>query len=327
MTTRGTVNNVPFYLHANDVKRHIINVDSRFRDSPHISSASDFYFTLLSPVRNVLRLRISSVEFPNNYFFFTEKRGFTSFYIHYDVSGGSAPVSVLIKIPDGNYTVSQMIDVIGRQIPAAMQPPAPGPGQSAPPILEFSQVNGAFTFRSKIPFVIDTATGTRDRPFEYGLGYFLGFTRAQFHSTNVGTYPTAPHEIVSNICANFAGDSYFFLRVNDFDCVRQTVRIYDSTYSADRAAPNDFTATGKIVIRDPKNFMTYDDANQNVNEVVFPNPTDISRLRIHLLDIYGDTIDLCSTQFSISLEVLEVKNLSLYNTIRDSLTMQYITGN
>jgi hypothetical protein len=325
MTTRGTVNNVPFYLHANDVKRHIVNVDSRFRDSPHISSASDFYFTLLSPIRNVLRLRISSVEFPNNYFFFTEKRGFTAFYIHYDVSGGTR-VSVQIKIPDGNYTVAQMIDVIGRQFPAALQPPPPAPGMSAPPILEFSQVNGAFTFRSKIPFIIDTATGTRDRPFEYGLGYFLGFTRAAFPTSVVGTYPTVPHEITSNICANFAGDSYFFLRVNDYDCVRQTVRIYDSTYSADRAAPNDFTATAKIVIRDPKNYMTYDDANQNINEVVFPNPTDISRLHIHLLDIYGETIDLCSTQFSISIEVLEVKNLSLYNTMRDSLTMQYITG-
>lgn len=325
MTTRGTMNNLPFYLHANDVKRHIVNVDSRFRDAPHISSASDFYFTLLSPIRNVLRLRISSVEFPNNYFFFTEKRGFTSFYIHYYVSCGSR-ASVQINIPDGNYTVAQMIDVIGRQIPAAMQPPAPGPGAPAVPILEFSQINGAFTFRSKIPFVIDTATGTRDRPFEYGLGYFLGFTRAQFASTNVGTYTSAPHQITSNICANFAGDSYFFLRVNDFDCVRQTVRIYDSTYSADRAAPNDFMATAKIVIRDPKNFMSYDDANQNINEVVFPNPTDISRLHIHLLDIYGETIDLCSTQFSISIEVLEVKNLSLYNTVRDSLTMQYITG-
>ena len=109
--------------------------------------------------------------------------------------------------------------------------------------------------------------------------------------------------------------------------MRQTVRIYDSTYSADRSAPNDFTATAKIVIRDPKNYMTYDDANQNINEVVFPNPTDISRLKIHLLDIYGDTIDLCSTQFSLSIEVLEVKNLSLYNTVRDSLTLQYITGN
>ena len=325
MTTRGTMNNLPFYLHANDVKRHIINVDSRFRDSPHISSASDFYFTLLSPVRNVLRLRISSVEFPNNYFFFTEKRGFTKFYIHYDVSGLST-ISVQIVIPDGNYTVSQMIDVIGRQIPAAMQPPSPAPGFSAAPILEFSQVNGAFTFRSKIPFVIDTMTGTLDRPFEYGLGYFLGFTRTQFPSIKVGTYLAAENEVTSNICANFAGDSYFFLRVNDYDCVRQTVRIYDSTYSADRAAPNDFMATAKIVIRDPKNYMSYDDANQNINEVVFPNPTDISRLRINLLDIYGDTIDLCSTQFSISVEVLEVKNLSLYNTVRDSLTMQYITG-
>jgi len=35
-------------------------------------------------------------------------------------------------------------------------------------------------------------------------------------------------------------------------------------------------------------------------------------------------MDLCSSQISFSLEVLEVKNLTLYNTIRDSISLRYV---
>ncbi|NDE18241.1 hypothetical protein EBZ80_25320, partial [bacterium] len=52
---------VPFQLRANDVVKHVINVDSRFRDTPGQSRSTDYYFTLLAPVRNVLRIRITSV--------------------------------------------------------------------------------------------------------------------------------------------------------------------------------------------------------------------------------------------------------------------------
>jgi hypothetical protein len=37
------------------------------------------------------------------------------------------------------------------------------------------------------------------------------------------------------------------------------------------------------------------------------------------MDAYGQIMDLCSSQFSFSVEVLEVRNLALYDAIRDSL--------
>lgn len=315
--TRGDILSVPFHIRANDVTRHIINVDSRFRDAPNVYSASDYYFSLLSPVRNVLRVRITSVELPNNYFFFTKKRQNVSFRIRY--SAGGTDYVRDVTIIDGNYTAAgsggdSMVTVLNT-IFASYLP-------QITLTVSFSVINGSFKFTGSIPFSIDTTWNSKDRPLDYGLGYYLGYTRGVH--TSVPNAVTGNQEITSDICAYFAADNYVFLALNDFDCVRQTVRTYDTTFLPERSRPNDFTATAKLIMTQPKNFMVYNDyAGQHIKEVVFPGPVDLSRLRVRLLDAYGDPIDLCSSQFSFSIEVLEVKNMSLYNTIRDSLTLEY----
>jgi hypothetical protein len=81
----------------------------------------------------------------------------------------------------------------------------------------------------------------------------------------------------------------------------------------------------KIILSSPKNYIVFDDyANRQIKEVVFPSPVDLTRLRIKLLDAYGEVMDLYTAQFSFSMEVLEVKSMTLYNTIRDSLTLEYL---
>lgn len=312
----GNILSVPLKLRANDIVRHIINVDSRFRDSPNVSSQSDFYFSLLSPVRNVLRIRITAVELPNNFFFFTEKRGNVSFRLTYDVSGTINVKDVVL--PDGNYTTD-------------------GPdGDSVVSFLNntfsslngftlkvfFSITNGTFRFVGSGPFQIDTATGTKDRLTDYGFGYYMGFTR-DIHDAVVDASGT--YRMISDKCANFSGDLYAFLYLNDYACVRQTVRSYDSSYTQRSSKPEEFNAMAKIILSSPKNYIVFDDyANRQIKEVVFPSPVDLTRLRIKLLDAYGEVMDLYTAQFSFSMEVLEVKSMTLYNTIRDSLTLEYL---
>ncbi len=302
---------LPYQLRANDLTRHIVNIDSRFRDTPTKSTASDFYFSLLTPVRNVLRIRVSAVEFPNNYFFFTRARQNVHLTINYDICGGG-PME--FDIPDGNYTTEDMTAYLQYRmdmLPFKMN-------------VDFNQVNGAFTFTADAPFNIDTVTGSRDRIYDYGLGFYLGFTRDIHRSMSYDVNPSL-HVVMSDTCAYFAADNYVFLRVNDYGCVRQTVREYDNSGAVLRSGPHDFTALAKLIMIQQKNYMTFDDyTGQHIKEYVFPAPVDLSRLHIQVLDKYGDVMDLCASNFSFSLEVTEVRNLSLYNTIRDSLATQYL---
>jgi len=303
-------NSIATPARATDITQHILNIDSRCRDTPSTSSASDFFFSLLSPVRNVLRIRITSIEFPNNYFFFTEKRQNVSLQFRWD--GIWPMISLDIVIPDGNYTTDQMVEVLKFQLKSV----------PFPITVAFSEVNGAFTFTGDYPFIIDTSFGSKERTQDYGLGYYLGFTRGSFQSEPVSPLAGTKYFIASNICAYFGGDNYVFLRLNDYGCVRQTVRIYD--VNGKLTTNNEFSALAKVVLREPKNYMAFDDyASQHIKEVVFPCPVDLMRLQVQILDMYGDVMDLCSSQFSFSIEVTEVKNSSLYNVIRDSISLQY----
>jgi hypothetical protein len=290
---------IPQELRANDIRRQIVNIDSQFREDPTGSTASDFFFRLLTPIKNVLRIRVTSIEFPNNYKFFTALRRNVSF----TVLIGSTSYS--ITIPDGNYTASDMEAALQTAIDAVVSP-------AGTITVVWDEISGFFTFSSTTTqFTIGLPTSPSnyyDRPFAYGLGYYLGFTSGPHASSTV-----SPYTVRSDICANFARDPYVFLKVNDFDCVTQTV------------GDNDFTALAKIVLREPKNYMAFDDyASQHIKEVVFQNPRDLARFHVRVLDPYGEPVDMCSAQISFSLEVLEIQNHTLYDTVRDSIMLRYV---
>jgi len=172
----------------------------------------------------------------------------------------------------------------------------------------FNPITGEFIFTGTQPYTINTVCGSTDtwnREFDYGLGYKLGFSRGKFISDPSGN-------VVSNQSANFAGDPYVFLRVNDFECVRQTVNGYQ------------FGALAKIIVSQAKDYMNFDDyTGHHAKEVTFPNPYDLTKFKIQLVDPYGQHLQMDSSQVSFSLEVLEVRNLSLYNMIRDAFATKW----
>ena len=294
---------IPFELQATDIKKHILNVDSRFREPGSGGSNADFQFRLLSPVKNVLRIRITSIEMPNNYYIFSSKRRNVVLRIFYGVELAS---SAVIKIPSGNYSAFDMVDAVNTALVAKGLPWLS---------VYYNLVTSGFTFTGNQVFALDTALLTTPpsaltwpRTHDYGLGYNMGFSYGIFDSG----IPDASgnRTVTSDQLPNFAGDTYVFLKVNDFDCVRQTV------------GDSDFTALAKIVVREPKNYMSFDDyAGQHAKEVVFKTPQDLSRLRVQLLDPYGEILQMGSTHISFSIEVLEIMNLSLYNTVRDAFAV------
>ena len=291
----GNVFDVPLELRANDITRHIINIDSRFRTNPRVSSTTNFYYRLQAPVKNILRIRVTSVEFPISYFFFTVERKNVTLRFIYDKV---APKTFVIMIPDGNYTADQMTVAIAAALAAS-----PNPIGAA---VAYDPNTETYTFTATEYFALDTTYESYHRYSDYGLGFYLGFPQKANLAVVSPTDPLS-WSVSSSFCANFTGDSYVFLKVNEFDCVSQQTE--------DQA----FTALAKIVIGAP-----CCDRDDHSREVVFTSPQDLTRFKIQILDAYGNLLDLCGANVSFSLEVLEVKNLTLYNTVRDSLSLRYV---
>jgi len=291
---------LPLELRANDIQKHILSIDSRFRQNPLTTNASNYYIQLPTPIKNVLRIRMTALEFPNNYPSFFSGRKNVSFCV-LTVSGGVTNVAP-VKIPDGVYTAVDMYTELNTIFAADGIPWV---------VASFDFVVGKFRFRGSRPFAFDTTYQSLDRPFDYGLGYYLGFPRGVL---NAIPNPDVSGEYIlkGEFTASFNGDNYILMKINDFECVRHTT------------SSTDVRAFAKIILRDPKTYVAFDDyASKHAKEVVFKAPQNLSRLHIQVLDPYGDELALTGINHSFSIEVLEIQNMSLYNSIRESLSLKY----
>ncbi len=304
----ASATDIPADLRANDIRRYVLHVDSRFRESPSQSTAGDFYLRPLAPLKNVLRVRVVSVEMPYSYPFFTQRRRNVRFDV-WDLSGAPAPPVVIpIAIPAGNYTPSGLVSAVNAALTAA--------GVTWLTVTYAAEEN-RYTFTStRLNWTLDMTAGDTnwDRPFDYGLGYYLGVPRAVVDISGVTTY-TPPG------CAVIGGDNYLFLKMNDFDCIHQPVSYVTPTSALSN---HEFTALAKIRLRADRNAVAFDDyAGQVLKEVVFFSPRDIPRLHVQVLDAYGEVVDLCTAEFSVALEVLEIQNVTLFDSMRNSIMMSY----
>jgi hypothetical protein len=118
----------------------------------------------------------------------------------------------------------------------------------------------------------------------------------------------APFSITGESLLNLDDDNYFLLAIDDFYTVEQ------------KTADDYIQCLAKILIKRDKNGIIFDDGYTVLsNDIVFPRPIDLSQVRVRLLDMYGVPIDLHNLNFSISLEIVEVMNIQMYDQFRTYL--------
>jgi len=293
-------------INSNDLRKHLINIDSRFRKSA-LEPPTDFMYELAHTYKNVIKARVASVEIPIGFYNFSIVRKNTMFRIDaMDYVGNLHYLQ--ITIPDGDYSPPCLIETIQQQFNAIRDtygiffritlnqnnrkvsiihdgsgpPPCP-PGPTHCPVaysLTFAMV------------------GLEERLFDFGLGYNLGFNK-QFYGVE------APFSVTGESLINTSGDNYFLLAIDDFYTVEHKT---NDTY---------IQCLAKILVKKDANGIIFDDGYTVLsNEIVFPRPQDLKQVRVRLLDMYGVAIDLHNLNFSISLEITEVMNIQLYDNYR-----------
>ncbi len=295
-------------VNANDLRRHIINIDSRFRKTK-LEPPTDFQYEFAHPYKNVIKARVASVEIPAAFYTFSMRKMNTMFRIDAaDYTGTTHHITV--TIPDGNYTNRCLIETIQQELngirdmyglffritlddrsqrvtlhhDGSAPPPCP-PGPTHCPV-QFALMFGM--------------VGLEDRVYDFGLGYNLGFTQQ--------TYLIDEPSITSESVISTMGDHYFLLGIDDMYTVEHKTQ---DTY---------IQCLAKILLKKTVDGIIFDDGYTVLsNEIVFPRPTDLKQVRVRLLDSYGVAIDLHHLNLSISLEITEVMNVQLYDSMRNSV--------
>ena len=319
-------------INSNDLRKRILNIDSRFRTNCN-DKATDFSYSLEHSYKNIIRMRVASVEIPNMWYNFSKAKKNVSFVVKaFDITG--VPRAALIEIAEGNYTAQDIVIAIQDKLNENFRNPF---GIFITISLDISSAKVTFTHNgvasyplanpttdiptdSAKPFILDfiSCPCYKNRLHNFGLGYYLGF-RCKVYKASISEVaaPVPPattgltiYKILPEACLDTVGDTYLFLAINDLHAVEQ------------KTSDNYLQVLAKIIVREDKQSVIYDDgATLLSNEVIFPSPIDLRTLNIQLLDPFGEVVDLCGMNFSFSLEITEVLNTRLYDFYRNYIWM------
>jgi len=347
------------------IRTYAINIDGKFRAYPNIvpvvitacatstptpidvippSSSTNFLFKASRLYKNIFSIKLTSFEFFNCFYTFTEARGNNKFILIDDNEfANNNPLSVkTIKIPDGNYFIQpgspQVID--GLQVGATgpinptnsndlllvinslihnlpRQPAEPSYYGTTPDILfqdiyiEVDASDGFIIFYRKPkgigfsnPFSIKFPK-TDDNIYKNGIGYNLGFSQLTYSSR---VFSTSKHYATYN---SIESES-FPDTVNDTYVYLKLNDWYIIRHQ--NPDQSEIAAFIKIPLTAAKNTIQYmtNTSNTILNEYFFSQPTNLPTIEISLIDSFGAKINMRGASFSMTLQIQEVLQSDIY---------------
>lgn len=316
----------------------LVSIDSIFRertdDSNSINyyqTSSNFQYKLANPLKNVISMKISTVEMPFVWYLFNQSNNTFTIETKNNPDGITEDTLHVITIPVGSYTNPTLISFINNIFINT------GKGLEYI-IFGIEEATGKSFFRVKKQGYDDEVTAVNDpykddpnpeNPFifniyfykdfkkiceqkslnEYdSLGWLLGFRQPTYFVTKNDIYIDyytfdstyeLPNYLKSEGAYGTSATNYIFIDVDDFNN-----NFKSSGIIADN---NDYisssTILGRIGIMVPANTMLFNTASDKVFKTrEYFGPISITRLNFKLLDRFGNVINLQNNDWSISLE-------------------------
>ena len=257
----------------------IINVNSMFRNSSIYPNSHDFSISLEEEIKNIIYIKLTSIELPLFYNSFSDTRNNNTF----TVTVGSNTDTVTIG--HGCFTEANMVAKIKTRLDEIN-------ALRTTTIAITKDVNtGKITFTCGSELIINFArTGNTDYK---GIKYHLGFTNDTY--TGTGLIGETPLDV--NV------DRYIFININDIQNIRDNTVNNAFTKIIINSAP--FTT----LIRGPEEYISKD--------LVLRSPINLSKLNVKLLDYLGNSLSLGGNNFSFSMELGYVYDEKLYKELNN----------
>jgi hypothetical protein len=290
----------------NIIKRKTFNqtvmLNTLFREDYETTTSTDFNIVLPYYFKNVFSLRLSSLQLPNVMYNISSANGNNSFYIEVENGGPNG----VITMPDGNYDISNFISVLQTQINTQLS--------TSNFLVEYDQYTHKITisysdpsnftmiFYRSIPKIIDKSCKYNKPDNDYrknecvdisqiykNLGWFMGYRKSIYDGSNIftteGVYNSSPYD-------------YVYFTLNDYN---------------NSQSQNIFGMFSKSILGDNilavipvtcKSFNICFDNGVNILEKKreYYGPVNIQRLKIQLLNQYGEVLNLNNMDFSFSIE-------------------------
>jgi hypothetical protein len=286
-------NNVgPGYL--NSIKRitqlQNLNLNSCFRNNYFQSNPCDFLYILPVEIKNVLSMRLASIEIPNAWYLFSKLQKNNVFKINAHSNGKTETYDIIIA--DGNYDneslqnylnttyfcdsgTESLLQYLKFTIDSINCKSCFSKTEEAPSSLKFSLI-----------FLEDVNQNAMST-----FGWILGY--------RLPNYMNIIEKMQSEGLFDAGGDRYIYVAINDYQ--------YNSNSSNlvtfDKNILNE-DIIAKIPMINGKLCLIIDESNNALTKTrKYNGPVNISRLNIKILDKFGNIIDLNHMDYSLTIEM------------------------
>jgi hypothetical protein len=324
------------YGYNKDIRTTVVNIDGRFRETTGVapprlsreecaaqaaiqgnfgeSSGTQFAIMLGRQYKNVISVKVISLEFENSFYTFSALNPSTGFGRENTsllITVGDNLQPLIIIIPDGNYTVTELITEVQTAVIAAVKV---GDSSTTPPIVPIPDFTFTITqdprtrrltLRSNYIFAIQFPQNVSSFT-KNGLGYNLGFYDLFNESVFDGSTVPPTFKMPANTRPDVKQDQYVYLQINDWHQVQH--QYPDQTK---------LSAFLKVPITVPKFEVQFDNIQLDTvsKEYFFSQPSNIQKLVISVVDTYGTILDMKGGSFSMSLAIDEVLQSNIYEKL------------
>lgn len=283
-----------------------VNIDTIFRANYATTLATDFHISLPESLRNVMSMKIASIELPNMFDDFSKATQSSSFQLTANLQSGT--VTSTLYIPDGSYQADVFIITMNNVLVA----------QGFPYMLFEVTTQGRIVIRARLategvsvyssgtyysPNFTFTATFAVDGRRPSGTaGWNMGFRLPSYDSVSYTSYETGvtyPSYVVSESMFGSVVDNYLFLEVDDFHNNFQT----DTIQSSIGMSYIGNNLLGRITLNSGAFTIVESYPSDGVfRKREYFGPVRLERLHVRLLNRYGEVVHLNGNDFSFVLE-------------------------
>ena len=318
----------------------LVCVDTLFRPNRE-SDPANFTFQLSEPINNVVSMKMSSLELPNNWYVFSSKNFSNCFTVNcYNVRDGigglydelgKRDTSHNIVLPDGNYlsdtfltTMSNIFNNTGN----GLQYIGVNVNEFSANVEFYAGLPDTGLVYPLDPYYHDKDTGIAqfndfwfeidfripDRPYHplyKTIGWAMGFRKFQYSVSYSETGYIRLTDVNPALYKTFlASESsfgstfahYIFMEVDDFQRNVTANTVISYNGNGDSYMNNNILA--KVVISTGQFTNLVDNGSDNVyKERHYYGPVKLEKLHIRLLNRFGDVIDTNHNDFSFTLEL------------------------
>lgn len=260
----------------------IFNINSLHRDKSKFAKPNKFEIELPSKIKNIIYLKMTSVELPYVFYNFHEDRNNVSFTIRHT----NNTLTDTITLDNGNYTSDLLVDFITNKLNVI------NTSRGTNFALSLSFVTGKLTFTNSTQFTLDFSR-TGNTKYE-GINHYLGFINESYTGTS----------IIADSVLNIVGNHYAFIKINNISNV------------IDPKVNNIFA---KIILDTERYNIYYEGNDKFVSKTKqFRKPENFNKISIEVVDYNGELLDLGIQNFSLTIELGYIYDLKLYQQIHNN---------